>query len=295
MDAALGRFFALASAVIWALAVILLRRSGETLPALELNLFKIVLSLLLVLGTIGIVGSGSVPTYAPREWWLIFWSGFLGIAVADTLYLHALNTRGASRTGIVSASYTPFVIILSAVFLGERLGPWQWTGFALVMAGILLVTWRRARLEVDAAAVRQGTLYAASAMAAMAAGIVMVKEILETRPFLWTVELRMASGLLGMVLYISLKRRWAAVLARFCQPQPWALVVTASFLAAYVGILFWLAGYKLIPASEAAILNETNSAFIVLFAWLMLGEPLTRRKLTGLTLTLVGVLIMLVL
>ena len=47
-----GEFFALSSALAWACAVILLRRSGRTLPALELNLFKNSLSLLLLSLTI---------------------------------------------------------------------------------------------------------------------------------------------------------------------------------------------------------------------------------------------------
>jgi hypothetical protein len=34
-----GEVFALSSSLVWALAVILFRRSGETLPAFELNLF----------------------------------------------------------------------------------------------------------------------------------------------------------------------------------------------------------------------------------------------------------------
>ena len=49
---------------------------------------------------------------------------------ADTWFLKALNTMGASRTGIVAALYTPFVYLLSAVFLGESLNLWQLAGFA---------------------------------------------------------------------------------------------------------------------------------------------------------------------
>jgi len=55
----------------------------------------------------------------------------------------------------------------------------------------------------------------------------------------------------------------------------------------------WLAGYKLIPASVASILNESANAWIVLLAWLILSEALTMRKLTGLMLTMVGVAVML--
>jgi len=57
-------------------------------------------------------------------------------------------------------------------------------------------------------------------------------------------------------------------------------------------LLLWLAGYKLIDASVASVLNETNGAFIILLAWLMLGEKISRRKLAGISLTLGGVLIM---
>jgi drug/metabolite transporter (DMT)-like permease len=288
-----GEFFALASALTWAYAVILMRRSGETLPAIELNLFKNSLSLVLVSITIALLYGISLPSYTRLELAVVFASGFLGIAVADTLYLHALNIMGASRTGIVSALYTPFVILLSAAFLGEQLNYWQWGGFALVMAGILLVSARRARTEADSDEVRRGTIYAMLAMIAMASGIVMVKEILEQRPLLWTLELRMLGGWTGMIVFITLRRSWPQVLSKYREPQPWGMISLAAFLAGYLGFIMWLAGYKLLPASVAAILNETNNSFIVLLAWLLLGESINRRKISGLALTVAGVMLML--
>ena len=134
-----GEFFALSAALVWAYAVILMRRSGETLPPLELNLFKNSLSIVLVLITILVAYGPALPEFPLWELGVVFLSGFLGIAVADTLYLKALNTMGASRTGIVSALYTPFVILLSATFLAETLSAWQWAGFTFVMGGICLL------------------------------------------------------------------------------------------------------------------------------------------------------------
>jgi len=287
-----GELFALASALVWALAVILFRRSGETLPAFELNLFKNFFGLVLLVPTILLVDGLKLPDFTATELLLVFVSGLIGIAVADTWYLKALNMMGASRTGIVSSLFSPFVILLSAVFLGERLVPWQWLGFLLVMSGVLLVTWRTRRSAVDAADVKKGVLYGVGAVFMMAAGVVMVKEILETRSFLWTVELRVVGGVGGMLVYILVSRQWQNVKRNFSQPQPWGTVMFASFLGAYFALLLWLAGYKLIDASVASILNETNVSFIVFLAWLMLGEQITRRKLVGLGLTLGGVIIM---
>lgn len=287
-----GEFFALSSALVWALAVILFRRSGETLPAFELNLFKNFFGLVLLIPTILLVDGLKLPDFTLTELLLLFLSGLLGIAVADTWYLKALNMMGAGRTGIVSSLFSPFVILLSAIFLGERLVSWQWLGFVLVMSGVLLVTWRSNRSVVDTAEVKRGVIYGVGAVFMMAAGVVMVKEILETRSFLWTVELRMIGGGGGMLVYMLVSSKWQNVKQNFSQPQPWGTMILASFLGAYFALILWLAGYKLIDASVASVLNETNVAFIVFLAWLMLGEQINPRKLAGLGLTLGGVIIM---
>lgn len=287
-----GEAFALSSALGWAWAVILLRRSGETLPPFELNLFKNCLGFVLLIPTILLVNGLAIPVYALSDLAIIFTSGLVGIALADTWYLRALNLMGASRTGIVASLFSPFVILLSTVFLGERMALWQWLGFSLVISGVLLVTWRVHRSEVDANDLRKGSIYGVGAMFMMAVGIVMVKEMLATKPFLWTAELRMVGGIAGMLAVMLFGGRWQRAKRSFSEPQPWGTIIGASFLAAYLALILWLAGYMLIDASVASALNETNGAFIVLLAWLMLGEKISRRKLIGISLTLAGVIIM---
>jgi drug/metabolite transporter (DMT)-like permease len=287
-----GEVFALSSALTWALAVVLMRRSGETLPAFELNLFKNCFGLALLVPTILLVSGLSVPYYTATELSLVLLSGLVGIAVADTWYLTALNLMGASRTGIVSSLFSPFVIFLSAIFLGEQLAAWQWFGFGLVMAGVLLVTWRANRSSVDAEHLKKGLMYAVGAVFMMAVGIVMVKGVLETRSFLWTMGLRFVGGVGGMLLFLLVTGKWQNVKRNFNQPHPWGTILLASFLGAYLALILWLAGYKLIDASIASVLNQTNVVFIVFLAWLMLGERINRRKLIGMGLTVAGVITM---
>jgi drug/metabolite transporter (DMT)-like permease len=288
-----GEFFALACALCWALAIILFRRAGDALPPFELNLFKNLLGFSLILPTLAVVEGFQLSAFSPQDIAVTMLSGLLGIAVADTWYLRALSLMGASRTGIVSGLLSPFVILLSIMFLGESLRGWQLAGFALVMGGILLVTWRQNRREVDAAHLSKGVFYGIGAVFLMAVGIVMVKEILETRPFMMTAEIRLAGGAGGMLIYMALRGRYQVVKQNFTKPLPWKLIIAGSFLGAYVSMMMWLAGYKLIPASEASVLNETANAWIVLLAWLMLGESIGYRKVTGIMLTSAGVIVML--
>lgn len=277
----------------WAFAIILFRRIGDALPPFELNLFKNLLGFVLILPTLALFEGFQLSAFTPAELGIALLSGFIGIAVADTWYLRALNLMGASRTGIVAGLLSPFVIVLSFAFLGETLKGWQIVGFALVMAGVLLVTWRQNRKEVDAAHLGQGLFYGAGAVFLMAVGIVMVKEILETRPFIMTAQIRLAGGVAGMLIYLLLRRQTGAVVRKFKQPLPWNLILAASVLSTYVSMMLWLAGYKLIPASVASVLNESANAWIVLLAWLMLGESIGKKKVYGIMLTTTGVIIML--
>jgi drug/metabolite transporter (DMT)-like permease len=293
MSAGWGQFFALASAFFWALAIVLFRRCGDALAPFELNLFKNLLGFVLILPTIAIVEGLQLPEYPARDLAIAAVSGFIGIAIADTWYLKALKLMGASRTGIVASLLSPFVIMLSFLFLGESLQGWQIGGFALVMSGVLLVTWRQNRRSVDAANLGKGALFGIGAVFLMAVGVVMVKEILETRPFIWTAQIRLMGGIAGMLIYVALRGGFRRLMTQFAQPLPWGLIIAASILSAYLSMIMWLAGYKLIPASVASVLNETANAWIVVLAWLLLGESIGFRKVTGLLLTSAGVLIML--
>ena len=285
----MGEFFSVACAAVWALAVVLFRRSGESLPAFELNLFKNALGVMLMIPTVWLMEGLSPPDFDVTRWFIILLSGVIGIAVADTWYLRALNLIGAARTGVVATLFSPFVIILSIVFLGEMMKAWQLAGFVLVLSGILLVTWRQKRQDVSMRALRLGVAYGAGAVLMMAIGIVMVKPVLEGEHFFWVVALRLAAGCLAMMLLVTVAGRWAVVMNRYREPQPWPTVVFASLLGSYVSMILWLAGYRLTDASIASVLNETAAAFIVLFAWLILKEPLNLRRIGGVVLTFFGV------
>lgn len=316
----LGELFSLLSALFWAFGVILYRRLGETLPPLALNFLKNSLVLGLVLVAVPLVHGWAWPEFDGTDLAIAAASGFIGIALADTLYFRALNELGAARMGIIGNLYSPLVILLSFAFLGERLTPLQIAGFGLVSAGVWLVA-RPARRPVQddtesqfPAAVAdgasghpvgagpaapppahrslRGALFGITSIVLMAVAIVMVKRVLENQPLLWVTLVRLVGALGGLLLIATLTgqlRRLSPQGARF----DWRLLLVAAFVGQFLAMVMWLAGYKYTQASIAAILNETSSIFILLLAWLLLREPLGRRGAIGVSLTLGGVLLML--
>ena len=291
MHLGLGELYSLACTLCWAIAVILLKKSGESLPPFALNFIKNVLCLAALALTLLVLGKSAWPGIPNKEVALALLSGALGIAIADTLYFKALNAIGAARMGIVGTAYSPSVILLAALFLGERLSPLQLMGVGLTLAGIVLVTYAKAADAIDAAVLRRGALLGALSVALMAAGVVIAKPVLATQDFLWVVFLRVAAGVALMAGIVSVRRGWRALFAIYRGVRHWGAIVMGSLMGSYVSLLLWLAGYKYADASIAAVINELAAIFIVLLAALWLRERVTLRQATGCALALAGVVL----
>lgn len=294
----LGEIFALSSAMVWAMAVVMFRHGGQHLTAFQLNLFKNFVGLCLLIPTSLIMAGAHLPDYSGMEWVLVLLSGYVGIAIADTWYLRALQLLGAARTGVVASLYSPMMVLLSMLFLGERLSAWQYPGFVLVLAGILLVTWKHRKEDISKADLITGVAFGAGGVLLMATGIIMVKAILEQHEFFWTTTLRLMAGTAGMLIAMTWRKEWTHTLSifkpsHFFNQQPWIYLISGSVLGTYLSMVFWLAGYRYTQASIASILNETAAVFIVIMAWLFLKEPLNLRKVLGIVLALSGVLVLL--
>lgn len=287
-----GELCALLSALAWAVGVMLYRQLGAHLPPLPLNFLKNALVLGMLLPAILLLQSGPPPVFSTWQYAAAIGSGVIGIGIADTLYFRALNELGAGRMGVLGNLYSPFVIVLSFALLDERLRPLQVAGFALVSAGVWLAVWPRQPLAGRPPRALRGVLHALLAIALMAVSVVMVKRVLEAQPLLWVTGWRML-GAIAAMLAIAAYRGELAQLWPPAAAVPWRRLLLAAFVGQFLATLLWLAGYKFTQASVAAILNETASVFILLLAWIWLKEPLHRRALAGVGLTLSGVSCML--
>jgi drug/metabolite transporter (DMT)-like permease len=289
----IGEACSIASALAWSGGVIIYKRLGETLAPLQLNLLKNLIVLVVIVPTLALTPGVEWPELPPAAIMLALVSGALGIGVADTLYFRALNTLGAARVGIIGNLFSPFVIVLSFAFLGERLNALQGVGFVLVSGGVLLVSGQQAGRQLTKAQLRRGLLYGIAAVLLMAVAIVMVKRVLEGQPLLWVVALRLLGGVLGLGTVFLLRSEPLLPPKETVPRLRWRVLLAGALLGQYVSMMLWLAGYKYTTASVAAILNESASIFIVLLAWLFLHEGMSVRKLAGVTCTLSGVACML--
>ncbi len=295
MDAhpSIGELFALLSPLCWACAVILFRIAGRQVPPLALNLFKNTLVFPLFLLTFVALGAHTPGSVSWGDRALLVASGVLGIAIADVLFFMCLNRLGASRQAIVNTAYSPPIILLSVVFLGERLGVQQVLGIVLILLAVLVIGRESADPETDAcAAGKAGVALGLGACFAQAVSIVMIKPFMGEWPLLWMTTWRMGGGLvaaLGVWVFLPAEHR---SLAPLFKRRAMPAVLGATLMGTYLSLLLWMGGFKYAPASVASALNQTSTLFTFVLAVWVLREPVTRRALQGLGLGLGGVLLM---
>ena len=276
-----GEFYAAAAALLWGLAVIWFRRSGYAAPPVALNVFKSTLALALFLVTLPLVGVAYAPPDATSEDWArLIGSGVLGIAVSDSLFFASLNRLGAGRSAIVDCSYSPLILLLPFVFLGEPVGPALVVGVLLMAGAIVLATWQpgvpapaQERREL-----RTGVLLGFGAMLTMGVGVIVAKPVLVDHDAWWTTTVRLAGGVAVLAVQSLLPRHRAAVAAAFRSRAVWRAAVPATLLGSYAALLCWILGFKLAQTTVASVLNQLSTVFVLLFAALFLKERLTPAK-----------------
>lgn len=287
----LGEMFAATTAIVWAFAVILFKKSGETVHPVALNLFKNTLAMILLVPTVYLVDGWIFSGFTNAEITLLLLSGALGIGIADTFFFKSLNLLGAGLSAIVDCFYSPSMIILAVLWLGERLGMLQVLGVALIISAVLTITRADKNGNIEKRELLFGILWGVLAMATMAIGVVMIKPLLNRSPLLPLTEIRLIGGglLLAVILLFHPERRKIAT--PHLTKRGWIYLVSGSFLGAYVALILWLAGMKYTQVSIAAALNQTSNIFIFIFAALFLKEPMTRRKIVGIILAVAGAFI----
>lgn len=288
-----GHIYALGAAVVWAFALVFFKRTGDLVSPAALNVFKNLVAIVLFSGSILVAdrGFGSLAQLAPREIGVLMLSGFLGIAIADTLFFGALRRCGVGIVSIVDCSYTPFMFLFAWLLLGEAMSATHLLGAGLIISGVLLSTGHAPPPNRTRADIWLGVFQGLGAMGTMAYGIVMAKPIIEKTPLLTATLLRLFGGAAGLAVFAFASHERAQFRRILVPSRIWLTAVPGAILGTYFSLLLWMAGFKYANASVAAVLNQTSVIFAILFATLFLGEKFSKRKAAAAALAFGGVVL----
>lgn len=290
-----GQVCALLAAIAWAFAVVWFKRSGDKIAPLPLNLFKNVVALVLLAATLLVIGERfeTLRRFSREDFWILLFSGVVGIALADTLFFHSLNLIGVGIVSIVDCLYSPFTILFAALLLFEELTTLHLVGGGLIISGVLISSGHEPPADRTRAQVTLGVLLGAVAVALMGFGIVLAKPVLDVAgfPLFWATTLRLLAGTAALALFAAASPGRREHFAVFRPSGAWKHAIPGSIAGAYLAMLLWVAGYKYTHATVAALLNQTAVIFALILATLMLNERFTRRKAASVALALSGIVL----
>ena len=254
-----GALAALAAALCWTLASSLWHRLPTSLSAVQLNLLKNLLALVLL-----------APALALQPWrvgWdpllLLAASGVLGIALGDSLYFAALRRLGTRRCLTLDAGGPAVTAVAGVLWLAEWPSPLQWLGVGLISLAVLLVARQKperspaAGLAVPAAAQRLGVLLALGALLCGSGGALLARAALRAGELdpLQSAVLRLAAA--SLVLLPLLR----GVPASPPRPRPaqrrWPLWLAATLLGTSAGIALQQTALQHLPGALAVALMAT--------------------------------------
>lgn len=289
----IGDIFAAGSALAWSFALILMRVAGHQIPPVPLTFFKNFIALILMVITLLVMGEPLFNALDTYDYGRLVVSAVLGIAVADTMIAAAVNRLGASLQALADCAYAPSIAFIGFLLFGELLSTWEIIGGIFVLFGVFVGATVTAEIKKPRD-LWTGILLAAVAHIVMAVGILMVRDIFRQESLVWVCTFRFLIGGLAMYIFVQVRfpgRVRETLFVAFNRPDMWKTLIPMSILGPFLATLFWMAGFMYLEAGRAAIFNQLSTVFIIILAYLLLGEQLTRRKVVGVVLAFTGALL----
>lgn len=122
----------------------------EKFSSLVTSVYSLIFAIVMLipLGTWQLISEGWKPL-SVSAWLIIFYMGFLSAGIAFLLNLYGINIIGSGQTSIFNNLQHVFSISLSVIILNESLAFYHWTGFALVIFGVILSLTKRKQKNIQ--------------------------------------------------------------------------------------------------------------------------------------------------
>jgi len=285
----MGDLYAVITAVCWSSAVILFDISTKNFTAIQLNVLKNFIGVFGFILTI-ILFSIPSPNFSQQDIFTLALSGFLGILIADGLFLESLRRLGSGISAVVSTIYTPTVFIIAFILFNETINLHSYIGGVLVLGGITISVFQTPK-TIKKRDLYVGILFGIMANILTAYSVLIIKPIMKNNSVIYVALYRFSIGFIFGILINILKSGIKQVIQKFKQGLTNQYVILGAFLGTYLSVIFWLAGYKYTLAGRAAIYNQLSTVFIIILARVFLKEPMTSKKIIGVSLAIFGAMI----
>lgn len=300
-----GELLSLVVALMWTFTALLAEVASKRLGALTLNVWRMVITLLLLGLTLWVTCGSPWPQHVPPSaWGWLLASGFMGFVFGDYCLFNSYLLIGSRFGQLFMTLASPFAALTAWALMGERMTPLALLGMVVTLSGISLsilskdpgghrhvkLPWRGVLLGIGAG-LGQGVGLVFSKMGLQAYEAALppdaAAEVGEMIPFAGTM-IRILMGLVGFSLALLLTRQTSTLPRLFHDRRAaWATLGTI-LLGPFLGVSLSLKAVGLTHAGVAQTLMGLTPVLILGPAHLMFGTRITRAEVLGAIIAVAG-------
>lgn len=306
----LGETISLTVAVSWTVTALVAEVASKRIGPQVLNVWRMVLSLVLLGATLWVVTGCPLPMYADQTTWLwLLGSGAVGYVFGDYCLFNSYLYMG-SRWGQLFMTLAPVAASLAAwVMMGETLSLLVVAGIVITISGIALSVLSKGggddsgRKGLSLKLPWKGVLCGIGAGVGQGVGLVLSKvgmehyaacipdgatDVADMMPFTATM-MRACAGLVGLFLILCLKGEVRRLPAALKDGKGMLCTVIASVTGPFVGVSLSLMALLYTSAGVAQTLMSLTPIFILWPSHVFFHQKITVREIIGAVICVCGV------
>lgn len=274
------------TSLIWAGNFIVGRALRTDISAVELNLWRWLLALLILLP----LGYRQLLQYRRlliRQWRLLFLLGFTGIAAFHTSVYTALKTTTAINA-VLFLSLSPILIVIgSSISRKDSISTVQLLGILVSLAGAVVLVTRGDFNTLTGLQFYQGDLWMLFAVTMWSAYSILLKNKPKELPQLSLLIGSVVCALaMLVVMFLVLQQGHSTVVWSF---RVLSGLLYVSIFASIVAFLFWNRGVAEIGPNRAGVFLHLMPLFGALLSVIILQEGIAIYHLAGAALVFTGI------
>lgn len=299
-----GEVISLVVALMWTFTALFAEVASKRMGSLTLNVWRMIMSILLLGAMLWIVCGSPVPQYAtPQTWGWMLASGFMGFVFGDYCLFNSYILIGSRFGQLFMTLASPFAALAAWLLLGESMSPLGYLGMVVTISGISLSIMgkqedgkRRVKLPL------RGILLGIGAGMGQGVGLVLSKlgmqsyeasipsgseVFLTMAPFAGTM-MRAVMGLLGFGLALIWTRQVGTMPRAWRDRKAMAAGMGAVLLGPFFGVSLSLMAVNLTNAGVAQTLMSLTPVFILWPSRIMFGSKVTVQEVLGAVIAVAG-------
>lgn len=301
----LGEVLSLGVAISWTATALFAEVGSKRLGALQLNVIRMTLSLLMLSATLWWFTGSPLPLYVDGKTW--FWlslSGFVGYVLGDYCLFNAYVLIG-SRFGQLFMTLAPIAAAFSGwIILGEHMSLQAIIGMLVTVTGIgISILNRGTGHKVGLKLPLKGVLLGIGAGIGQGVGLVLSKvgmnfyemsipshmtDVADLLPFASTF-IRAITGALGFIFVMGYQKQFHTLAVVRRDMKGTGAALGATIFGPFIGVSFSLMAVQYTEAGIASTLMALTPIFILLPAHLFFKQKITLKEVIGALISVAGV------